>query len=61
MRITFELPDDGEVVADLARECQSERRRNKNDQAYVLFLKGLEAAKAERAARQQLKAEPAAA
>jgi hypothetical protein len=51
MRICFELQDDEEAAQRLARECQLERRRNKNDQAYILFLKGLDAAEAERQAR----------
>jgi len=54
MRITFDLQDDDESARRLAREAQLDRR-SKNNQAYVLFLKGLDAAEAEREARQKSK------
>jgi hypothetical protein len=56
MRITFELQED--VEERLAHEAQRDRR-SKNNQAYILFLKGLDAAEAERVARQQATADVA--
>jgi len=60
MRISFDLQDDEEAARRLAREAQLDRR-SKNNQAYVLFLKGLAAAEAEREERQKPKLETAAA